>query len=187
MKLFVKEFLFYGAILPIIEKERITKGLESLSIPKCFYVHPDPGVLVMNNLKDMGFDLLKNHPRNSSTNFQDNEIILFMKSLASLHASTHHIIEQAGGRTVFLENYPDLKYIPRMPEETALIFKNSLEAIVDDAVKIANKVISKNAATNLNQFKPIAWETVDNSYYDSIGEYQTLVHGDSWQNNAMFR
>merc|ERR1712241_1056880 len=89
MGLFVKEFLFYGVILPIIEKERITKGLESLSIPRCFYVHPDPGVLVMNNLKDMGFDLLKNRPRNSSTNFQDNEIILFMKSLASLHASTH--------------------------------------------------------------------------------------------------
>ena len=34
MKLFVKEFLFYGVILPVIEKERTTKGLESLSIPK---------------------------------------------------------------------------------------------------------------------------------------------------------
>ena len=47
--------------------------------------------------------------------------------------------------------------------------------------------INENATMNLKTFKFIAWETVDNSYYESIGDYQTLYHGDAWQNNAMFR
>ena len=47
--------------------------------------------------------------------------------------------------------------------------------------------MNKNNAIKIEKFKSIAWETVDNSYYESIGDYQTLNHGDAWQNNAMFR
>ena len=96
MGLFLKECLFYGEIMPLLEKERKVKKLGSLAIPKCFYTHSDPGVLVMKNLKDEGFDLRKNQPKSMSKISQDDANILFMKSLASLHASTHHLIEQTG-------------------------------------------------------------------------------------------
>ena len=96
MGLFLKECLFYGVIVPLIEKERKVKGLGNLAIPKCFYAHPDPGVLVMTNLKDDCFDLRKNQPENMSKISQEDATILFMKALASLHASTHHFIQQTG-------------------------------------------------------------------------------------------
>jgi len=89
MGLFVKEYVFYNDILPKLEIERKERCLEKLSIPKCFHAHPDPGVLVMKNLKDDGFEMVKN----KST---DDNIILFLKSLASLHASTYHLMEQTG-------------------------------------------------------------------------------------------
>ena len=63
MGLFLKECLFYGEIMPLLENERKVKGLGNLAIPKCFYAHPDPGVLVMKNLKDDCFDLRKNQPK----------------------------------------------------------------------------------------------------------------------------
>ena len=47
--------------------------------------------------------------------------------------------------------------------------------------------INENAKTNLEKYKCSAWEIVDNSYYESIGDYQTLIHGDAWENNVMFR
>ena len=94
MGLFRKESRFYWVIIPLIEKERKLKGLENLAIPKCFYAHSDPGVLVMKNLKDDGFDLRKNQPEYMFS--QEDATILFMKALASLHASTHHLIEQTG-------------------------------------------------------------------------------------------
>ena len=96
MGLFLKESRFYGVIIPLIEKERKQKGLANLAIPKCFYAHPDPGVLVMKNLKDDGFDLRKNQPENMSKISQEDATILFMKALASLHASTHYLVEQTG-------------------------------------------------------------------------------------------
>merc|ERR1711992_377219 len=40
MRLFLKEYLFYGVILPKLSIERSEKGLEKLAIPKCFYAHP---------------------------------------------------------------------------------------------------------------------------------------------------
>jgi hypothetical protein len=96
MGLFLKECLFYGVIMPLLETERKLKGLGNLAIPKCFYTHPDPGVLVMKNLKDDSFDLRKNQPENTSKNLQEDATILFMKSLASFHASTHHLVKQKG-------------------------------------------------------------------------------------------
>ena len=82
--------------MPLLEKERKVKGLKNLAIPKCFYAHPEPGVLVMKNLKDDFFDLRKNQPKSMSHISQDVANIVFMKSLSSLHASTHHLVQQKG-------------------------------------------------------------------------------------------
>ena len=94
--IFEKEYLLYGVILPTLSRERETKGLKKLPIPQCFYAHPDPGVLVMNNLKEMGFDLLKNQEKGLSKGLEGEEIQLYLKSLASFHASTHHMIQIEG-------------------------------------------------------------------------------------------
>jgi hypothetical protein len=58
--IFEKEHLIYEIILPLIQKAREEKGLKPIAVPKCYYCQPEPGVLIMCNLKDMGFDLLKN-------------------------------------------------------------------------------------------------------------------------------
>ena len=94
--IFEKEYLLYGVILPILSRERENKGLKKLPIPRCFYAHPDPGVLVMINLKEMGFDLLKNQAKGLSKGLEGEEIQLYLKSLASFHASTHHMIQIEG-------------------------------------------------------------------------------------------
>ena len=108
MGLFLKEYLFYGVIMPLLEKERKIKGLGNLAIPKCFYTHPDPGVLVMNNLKDDSFDLRKNQPESMSKNLHEDATILFMKSLASFHASTHHLVEQTGKEGLGICTVPEI-------------------------------------------------------------------------------
>ena len=74
-----------------------------------------------------------------------------------------------------------------MPNETALIFKKSLEETIEEGIVMTKGQINENSKLNLEKYKSIAWETVDNSYYESIGDYQTLNHGDAWENNAMFR
>jgi hypothetical protein len=60
MGIFEKEYLLYGIILPLIKKAREEKGLKPIQIPESYYCQHEPGVLIMGNLKDSGFDLLKN-------------------------------------------------------------------------------------------------------------------------------
>ena len=74
-----------------------------------------------------------------------------------------------------------------MPNEQAMIFKKSLEDTIEEGIKMTKGQINENATINMEKYKSIAWETVDNSYYESIGDYQTLSHGDAWENNAMFK
>ena len=74
-----------------------------------------------------------------------------------------------------------------MPHDSAIIFKESLEATIQDGIDITKNQINETATANLINYKSIAWETLDKSYYNSIGDFQILIHGDSWQNNAMFR
>ena len=72
-----------------------------------------------------------------------------------------------------------------MPNEMADIFKKSLEDTIEEGIEMTKGQINENAKMNLEKYKSIAWDTVDN--YESIGDYQTLCHGDAWENNAMFR
>ena len=67
----------------------------------------------------------------------------------------------------------------------ASIFKKSLEDTIEEGIEMTKGQINENAKINLEKYKSIAWDTVDN--YESIGDYQTLCHGDAWENNAMFR
>merc|ERR1740129_1775135 len=106
----------------------------------------------MINLKDDSFDLRKNQPKIS----QEDGNILFMKSLASLHASTHHLVEQTGGRKSFLAEYPDLKHIPRIPNEMAAFFKKSLEDTIEEGIEMAKGQINENTKMNLEKYKSIA-------------------------------
>ena len=96
MGIFDKEYQLYHVILPMLTKAREEKGLEPLSIPRSFYGHPDPGVLVMNNLKDKGFDLLKNQPEGLARGLQGKEMKLFCQALATFHASTFHLVTTSG-------------------------------------------------------------------------------------------
>ena len=67
----------------------------------------------------------------------------------------------------------------------AAFFKKSLEDTIEEGIEMTKGQINENAKINLEKYKTIAWDIVDN--YESIGDYQTLNHGDAWENNAMFR
>ena len=188
--LFDKEYLAYGIIFPLITKERTNKNLDNLAVPRCFYVHPDPGVLVMNNLKEIGFDLVKNKPNGIQKGLQGQEIILFMKKLANFHASTHHLVQETGGMEIFLEKYPCLRKNNPPNKDVLTVFKQSFLGSMDNAVDIAKDYINAEVSEKMkkitNAFE-IFMKYFFDPYVNKNDGYQTIIHGDGWQNNAMFR
>ncbi len=59
MEIFDKEYFLYSVIIPMANKAREEHGLKPIKVPKCLYAEGDPGILIMNNLKDKGFGLIK--------------------------------------------------------------------------------------------------------------------------------
>ncbi len=57
--IFEKEYLMYAMILPKVQKAREEHNLKAIKLPKCYYADPDPGKLVMENLKDNEFQMIK--------------------------------------------------------------------------------------------------------------------------------
>ena len=65
-----------------------------------------------------------------------------------------------------------------MPNELQWeIFKKSLEATIEEGIELTKGQINENSIIKLERFKSIAWETVDNSYYDYYGFFDKPIFG----------
>ena len=123
MGIMEKEYLFYIEILEQANEKRRKLRLKSLAVPKCLFGLPDPGVLIMNNLKDLGYDLVKNQTGSKMRGLQDEDLTLFLQALATFHASTYQIMQESGGQEAFLQKYPTLANNLPLNQEFETMFK----------------------------------------------------------------
>ena len=55
LEFFDRECHMYEVILPMIAKAREDHQLKPVKVPECFYTEDNPGIMIMENLKDQGF------------------------------------------------------------------------------------------------------------------------------------
>ena len=187
MGIMEKEYLFYIEILEQANEKRRKLRLKSLAVPKCLFGLPDPGVLIMNNLKDLGYDLVKNQTGSKMRGLQDEDLTLFLQALASFHASTYQIIQESGGQEAFLQKYPTLANNLPLNQEFETMFKTEFNNSWENFALIAKDFIDETTSEKILKFKKKVWSCFEKGFYQSYGDFQTINHGDSWVNNAMFR
>ena len=106
-----KEYLFYTLFQKQATDLRSKLNLKPLAIPKCSFALLDPGVFVMTNLKDMGYEMLKNQIKDALfRGLQDSDLRLFLEALGSFHATMYRVLNENGGPETILEKYPTLGY-----------------------------------------------------------------------------
>ena len=91
-----------------------------------------------------------------------------------------------GGRDAFLEKYPTLEKVNQFSEESAAFFRKSTDDICENMGLIAKDFISAEAGEKLDAYKDRLWEEFDIGFFEPYGDFQTIIHGDSWANNAMY-
>lgn len=186
MGIFDKEYLVYGVILPLLCEARQDKELEPLKVPECYFAQSDPGLLVMNNLKDKGFDLLKNQANGLSRGLQGNELTLFLTSLASFHATTYHLMTRLGGKLCLLQKYPELENVRPMGADMKSMFQKMQSDIVASSAAIAKAYIDEDASRKMAAYQPRLWPEFQRGMFQPYGQFQTIIHGDAWANNCMY-
>ena len=102
-------------------------------------------------------------------------------------------MDSKGGVKKILDAYPSLERINPLKEDILAMIEKSILGSIDNAIDIAKDYINHQAAEKVIKFKPKAFQTFKKYFFDyseatdSKEGYQTIVHGDAWQNNAMFR
>ena len=106
-----KEYIFYNIFQKQAMDLRSKLKLKPLATPKCSFASLDPGVFVMNNLKDSGYVMLKNQIKDALfRGLQDSDLKLFLEALGSFHATMYRVLDENGGPEAILEKYPTLGY-----------------------------------------------------------------------------
>ena len=187
MGIMEKEYLFYVEIMNQANELRTKMRLEPLAIPRCLYGVPDPGVLVMNNLKDLGYDLIKNRTGGLIRGLQDHDLTLFLQALASFHATTYQLVQESGGKEEFLQKYPSLTNNLPLNGDFETMFKNEFIKHCENYALTAKDFIDERSSENVLKFRDRIWSCFAKGFYQPYGDFQTIIHGDSWINNAMFR
>ena len=59
MRAFESESRTYTWLLPILDKLRAEKDLKPLSFPKCYYASVEDSLVILENLKDKGFEVVE--------------------------------------------------------------------------------------------------------------------------------
>ena len=67
------------------------------------------------------------------------------------------------------------------------MFKPSIESMLETASLIAKEYISDEMAEKVLKLKPHVFYHFMAGWQEPFGNFTTIIHGDSWANNAMFK
>ena len=193
----------YGVVLPKIKKAREEHNLKPMKVPKCYYADLDPGNFVMENLKDNQFQLIKSKDNGKtcvtslftylnchafSKGMDEGEVKAFIEALAEFHASMYFLmVQHPGGKAGFLNEHEGLKGVKQFDEATEAMMRRSADQTLDTIEAIVRDFMGNQTADKIAKFRPHAYKKWADGLCKPWGDFRTIVHGDSWFNNAMFR
>ncbi len=118
----------------------------------------------------------------------DSEVMAYVEALAAFHASTYHIINtKFGGLDEFLEKQTDLALMKPFTEQIRQMFTDTMKDIATNMDILAREHMDADIAERFSKFAPGMIDIFLQGFCKRVGIFQTLIHGDSWMNNAMFK
>lgn len=176
---------FYDTAAPKIAELRRKANLSPMNIANCFYSSTEEGVIIFENLKKIGFEVIEKSARGLEDSCMEQTLI----ALAELHASNYHMIHShSGGVEGFIKDNPlnkELSFYRIMGDDkmTDELYKNLLSTFA----LILNGAKRKDLADRLESIKEGWFQRALEATFTKPGTLVTLRHGDIWYNNVMFK
>ncbi len=118
----------------------------------------------------------------------ESEVKAFVEALAEFHASTYYVMSQhCDGKSGFLNDHKGLKCIKDFDPNHGAMMRQSNDHIQSNIEAIVRELVDDNTANKIQRFRPHAYDIWCEKFMKPHGKFQTIIHGDSWFNNAMFK
>lgn len=181
---FVKECRVYEEIVPLLNEELISRGLQRLRVPECYYATYEPGdqVIYLEDLRTRGFQT-----RERKAPLDKAHTTLVLQEMARLHAASLLLQRRDG--------------CDRLDVKFPYLGKDCFD-VTEDVKKMAAGLLDKHIHETiiaLKEFegyqKAIQWLTdlIPHAYETWMGQldnktkFAVICHGDCWNNNILFR
>ncbi len=118
----------------------------------------------------------------------DSEVEIFCEELAAFHASAYHFIKtKFGDNGEFVKKHPMMAFFKMIIPETEEMIKSTLMGGAGNIDILARDYMDPGVADRFAKFIPQVWDMFKDGLAKPCGSFNTLIHGDSWANNAMFK
>ncbi|XP_068230088.1 uncharacterized protein [Palaemon carinicauda] len=181
---FSKEGKFYEEIVPALNERLISSGQKPLGFPKCFLVSLEDGKeqIYLEDLRARDFKMFDRRK-----GLDEDHVALVLAEVARLHAASYLLKKRVLNGAPAAEKYEFLSrdllnFCPNGKEVFVPLFHSN----IDTGIMMLEKVGGYETAINwLKSFKPEV-ETVLSTLMQSE-TFNTICHGDCWNNNILFR
>ncbi|XP_076032190.1 uncharacterized protein LOC143019993 [Oratosquilla oratoria] len=180
---FSKEGGFYKEIKPVLDQELMDIGLPCLRMPHCHLFNPKEGAetLFLEDLRDRDFKMFD---RRKGLDLDHS--LLVVKELARLHAAS--VLLQKKSEVDLTEAYPYLKDGFMSQDTDYESFTNIFRGLIGASAQLAKACGGyDNVVAYLKEELEPNCMTIYRKMLNPCGPFVTIIHGDCWTNNFLFR
>jgi len=186
-----KEVVFYETLMDKMQAIRTAISKNELPFPKCFYASDEEGVIVLENLKSLGFKTVPKSP----DGVPEDRLIKVLNEIAHFHSTTYHYLQQyPGGMEGLKKDDPDL-FLPSFNDlmgDNEGMKKMMIES-QSSFIKSAGKILKEYSNEFGAELNDRMTKFVDNDmskFFDEAqlprSDFKVILHGDLWYSNFMF-
>ncbi len=119
----------------------------------------------------------------------DSELKHFLEGLAEFHATNYFLAtSHPGGMEGFFDDNECLKGVKPMDgSQVDAYLRAQCEGTLSTVIDICRNLNESEIADKIEKFKPYAFGKVKEAGKDVVGYFKTIIHGDYWVNNCMFK
>ncbi|XP_045603808.1 uncharacterized protein [Procambarus clarkii] len=181
--IFQKEAGFYTDLVPLLNDQLKRAGQQPLRVAPCYFFHleEDEEVIILGDLRPEGYKMF-----DRKKGMNKAHAVLVLRELGRLHAASillqHEISEDLGAKYTYLQ-----KDFHSFYEDASADFVKMIGGAFTTAANMAGKIDGyEKVASWLRDFGPKSMDGLAQQLENSP-PFDVLCHGDSWNNNILFR
>ncbi|KAA0200291.1 EcKinase 4 [Hyalella azteca] len=184
--LFEKEVNFYQKMVPSLNETLNNIGLPPIKFASSYFasLEPKSQVLLLGDKRKDSFKMADRFK-----GLDDDHVILVVKELARLHASSS-IHEDNLGCEKFLEKHDYLEdfFTGARIKSLLPMFDDLFIQYVNNGAKIAERVVGyEKVAAWLKEIAPKCNDALSKEVSECDPKFRVVNHGDCWNNNLLFK
>ena len=182
-----REVIFFTKIAPRLNDVLRSINVSEINIPTCYYSNCEYGkeLLINEDMRRLGYAMADRKAGMSPAQVTD-----VLRELARLHAASYILREKGGKKENFEETYPCIRdlFKDEHDDTTSVFFEGVYQGNMTGSIKLLSAVDGYGEVVDwLKKASPNIISLLTEQLNCSNDHFFVICHGDTWNNNFLFK